>query len=598
MGIKYLYIVLFLGSISLIRAQSPSSAIYEEGKHLLVENKYYQAASRFEQFLLREDPPFPQRNYAHLYHAVALCEVGSTAEALSKLRLLRQDYPTFEPNITAYWQGKCLVNKDPKKALYLWEEMENAVLKTRALAALCDSWRGRPPSLSGWAAAHALHPHDSCFKKAFQGYVLQHYDEAFSDSLAQYFPHAREWLLMSEKYDASTRRVAVLLPFSPAKHDSHDPYVLQNNTMVMDLYKGMRLAEEKVREEGVALKVNYYDTKRRANTVRSILQQPFVQDAQAVVGPLYPETIPIALAFSKRHQKTLINPLSNNPRNVKGNPYAFLLQAHYRRQNQVLADYVEQNLDNKHIFIFYENTAKDEMMAMDYAEKMVREGFVVPLFLELDVEIADIIGDILTEAEYVKVEEDSLESFKSKELPYHLLRQHTSQYGDTMHWYAETWNVAPDSVGHVVLFATSSLLATHTLTSLHTRPDTIPLFLPDKWLYRTDALSLEHLEKDYVHFVSPFLFPKSEERTRFVQNFRSTYASFPSHYAYVGYESLLFLARLMKKPNQPLYNSLLRAPFPSTLRSNLYQFYPHNSNQVVHIVRFHRGRSRVVYRSR
>ncbi|MCY4419279.1 MAG: hypothetical protein OXB93_05470 [Cytophagales bacterium] len=577
------------GSASLffcLFAQAPP--LYQEGKKYLKLGEYEKAYNAFQEYLsISSVEGNPYRKYARFYEAVALSKKGDADLAYLQFKELQALDPTWHQEDISYWQGYCLLPHQPVKAFKHWEHIKDSFLLAQTKEEKIYQLLQDSLSVSQWISLYNAYPEESGIQKAFQNYLLKHPNlNLIQDRLSQ--ANLNPFPLLEKSLNLDIYQVSALLPFSSA-HEEHDPSSFEDNDPVMNFYMGMKLAQKDLKKKNMILQINSFDTKHHADTVRTILQLPKLKQSHALIGPFHPETFHLASQFSKKYKKTLIHPLSTNPDNVQDNPYAFLLNADYLSQNKTISEFADKYIANKQAGIIYEDTPQDRRKANDYALMLHQKAFQIPLFYLVDPSTSQHIVKRLSSSEKIKIEEDSLKFWKEHMEGHHVLKKHTGKYGEDTSWYMEKWEIAPDSLGHIVLFATHSLPAAHTISAILARPDTIPLFLSDKWLYQLKDSNLDYLEQEHFHFFSALFFSESPEKESFISHFKEVYGDFPDIHGYMGYETLSLLGHILQKHGYPPHNAFFKNQLPHTSLGQ-YDYGTYNSNQRVVLFKFRKGK--------
>lgn len=98
-----------------------------------------------------------------------------------------------------------------------------------------------------------------------------------------------------------TIKVAVLLPLKGAG---------VSGRQFLEFYQGALLALEELKASGISVKVDLFNTGKSAAETAEILQQPELQDANLIIGPVYDECFPPVTAFAAQHGIPVVSPLA------------------------------------------------------------------------------------------------------------------------------------------------------------------------------------------------------------------------------------------------------------------------------------------------
>ena len=120
-----------------------------------------------------------------------------------------------------------------------------------------------------------------------------------------------------------TYNIAIMLPFF------YESISKKGNTFVLNLYRGINLAFEDLKDQGIDINLYCYDTKKNKELVQTLIEEKEFETMDLIIGPLFPNTVEIVASFAKAKKINMINPLSYNKDLTKNNPFVFYL-------NQVL----------------------------------------------------------------------------------------------------------------------------------------------------------------------------------------------------------------------------------------------------------------------
>ena len=90
-------------------------------------------------------------------------------------------------------------------------------------------------------------------------------------------------------------KVAIMLPFRANELDTLSSNEIFENsrlaTIVTDFYLGVEIAIDSLREQGVELNIDIFDTGRNSTTINSIIAENELEEKDVIIGPLYSEEI-------------------------------------------------------------------------------------------------------------------------------------------------------------------------------------------------------------------------------------------------------------------------------------------------------------------
>lgn len=115
-----------------------------------------------------------------------------------------------------------------------------------------------------------------------------------------------------------TLKVALMLPFHVRDNKINPNYV--------DLYKGVLLAMEDLKEEGYAIELEVFDTCSSASNIADIVNyEPGFMDAQLIIGPVHEDELRHVLSHAEANEVPVVTPLADME--ALRSPVLFQLQA-------------------------------------------------------------------------------------------------------------------------------------------------------------------------------------------------------------------------------------------------------------------------------
>ena len=100
-------------------------------------------------------------------------------------------------------------------------------------------------------------------------------------------------------------KVAVLLPFM--FDDLRPIRGRSSNQFILDIYEGIKLAHQKLIDDGMKIELYAYDTRKETARTIMILQEQDMRGIDVIVGPLYPGPSKLVSEFAYQNRINLIN---------------------------------------------------------------------------------------------------------------------------------------------------------------------------------------------------------------------------------------------------------------------------------------------------
>ncbi|WP_020528521.1 ABC transporter substrate-binding protein [Flexithrix dorotheae] len=553
--IKRILLIAVLGLISsLVLGQSKTSKAlykkYEYGKTFLNNHQYGQAKEVFKSVAAVQEGN-SYRDYALYLYAYSAYKNGNKSESRDALFELIRKNPTWENmddvnflvgliefDNNSFNSGLEYFNKI-KGTQY--EEDINELLITRlddqSIEELEFLYRKFEDDIIG----------EKIYKKLLTIQVYPTYQTLFEELSPLYgeVANSEDSLLVEPVYKDSYN-VAVLLPFMEG--DFTMDSIPVNVQRVLDLYEGIKIGAEKLKDQGIKLNLFAFDTKRDSLTTVKILSDPSFEEMDMIFGPLYPNTIPLVADYAGVFKKIIVNPVSSNKKFIAGNPFAFLTQATPSTEVKALADFAIDSLESKTAYILHGLKSSDERLAREYKEYLEERGGVVQL----------------------------VQSF-----------EYTPEFFENL--LEKLGPLASDSVPHVFLSSVDKAVSVNAISALQSIKSRNPILVFND-LLEIEQLSYKQLELMKVFFSYPRYFDKDSIKAKMFQSDYVEKLNFiPSIYAYLGFESISLFGKMLQKYGTGLPNGIHDEQFIRGAVSYGFNFQDGNDNSFVPIVRLKNG---------
>ncbi|WP_375562055.1 ABC transporter substrate-binding protein [Bernardetia sp. OM2101] len=356
--------------------------------------------------------------------------------------------------------------------------------------------------------------------------------------------------------------VAVMLPFRLQNESS-----AREVQSFLDLYEGMKVAQEDLKNEGIIINLLPFDTENDANNVKRLVGLSAMKNIDMFFGPLYPTTFPIVSDFAQKNSINMVNPLSYTPDLIEGKRNTYLFEPSFYTQAKAVADYSFDSLNADKAYIIYGDSRKDSTLAYAYKKIVEEKGGKIMVFEKVSAgkstfnRINSLLKPIASKPPRLK----EGETFKKPE-------------GDT--------------TAHIFVASSELAVAGSVISVLKTSRVDIPLFIDKDWL-KFDQIDMnDFMDRSvffiYTDYVSPL---KNKE---FVKKYINKTNLLPSEYAYVGYESLYFFGKTMYKYGINFENQLQQERFREGKVMIGQNYYGSNDNQLVPLLRFVNNRLEIV----
>lgn len=543
---------------------------YKNAKEFYQEGKYNLAMESLKP-LLTYDKNNPYIEYASFYYALSALKQGYHAIAKDMLLQIKKLYPNWDQmNEVNYWLSKIyfdkneyfqamLVLKEVKQEDYI-EKEEVAKLKRHYFNRMEDPellrllWEEYPTDIDvGRSLARAI---------SQQPFPQQ--DRVLLDSVIRTFDLPRE------KYGAASNvqpvfkdhyNVSLLFPFLTSTLDPSP--VKKKNQLVLDLYEGMRMANDTLAKSGVHINLLAYDTERDLAVLKKLLDKDEIKNTDLIVGPIFREEIKPVQEFSEKFQVNMINPVSNNSEFTGQNPFSFLYQPSLETVGAHSAVLLSKRIKNKNCMVFYGDQLKDSVLAANFLSRAKDLGLNVVWTERFQKETAARIINILaTPTEF--------DEFKNP----------------------KQFKLALDSIGSVFVASDNPLIYTKVISSVESRGDSVIIVGSEAWL-DNPSVDLNKYEKLHMMLAAPNYTPLNQPlfldfRKRFIRS----HGAFPPeymNYSKIGYDFMMFIGQAMNKYGVYFQDGLRKDGLMPTGLTNGYRLSPLRDNEEFPFVYFRHG---------
>lgn len=171
--------------------------------------------------------------------------------------------------------------------------------------------------------------------------------------------------------DKSKKRIAILLPFSLKNAtdsiSANEDLLKSNRTLriALDFYSGVKLASEFIKDKGISVELNVFDTEGSGTKLASILSRNDLNDMNAVIGPLLSKNVERTAAELKSKDVPVFSPLSN--RNIKLTSNLFQTLPSNELLEEQLIEYLKEHSEGKNMIIICDKNKSQQKAALQAA---------------------------------------------------------------------------------------------------------------------------------------------------------------------------------------------------------------------------------------
>jgi hypothetical protein len=540
---------------------------YKNAKELFDEKKYSLAMEAFKPLIVYDQAnPYPE--YASYFYALSSFESGYPSVAKDMLLQIKKLYSTWDQmDEVNYWLAKIYFEQHEYfQGLLMLKNIKSSSFQD-AITSMQRQYLFQIDDAETLKMILEEHPDNSvaayALAKALSMQPLYQQDIHLFDDLITRFNFNRSEFASNTKplsIKKDKYRVALLFPFLAKSLDASP--ATKPNQFVIDLYEGMKMAEDTLKKQGIQVDVLAYDTERNMETLKRLLETDELKSTDLIVGPLFAEEARLVQDFSIANQINMINPVSNNSSFLGQNPFALLYQPSYETMGMKSAELISKKVRNKNCIVFYGESPKDSVMAFSFMKKAVELGMNVILAEEIHRETSARIQPILTTP-------TELDEYKNP----------------------VDFTLKRDSIGSIYVASDNPLIYSKVISSVLTRSDSTVIIGAESW-YSPDNTSVnyETMERLRVTLASPnFVLSDNSNYQQFRKKFVAKHGQLPSLYARMGYEFMEFVGRTLFQNGVYFQEGLNQTSYVPGFFGEGYNFQNARDNQYVPFVRFKEG---------
>ncbi|MEM1318830.1 MAG: ABC transporter substrate-binding protein [Bacteroidota bacterium] len=307
--------------------------------------------------------------------------------------------------------------------------------------------------------------------------------------------------------------VAVLMPFLTNRFDPFNNRISDKSDLALSFYSGVKMAFDELSNEGVRLNVKVLDTKASEDEVRNILSSGKLQDAHMIIGPVTKANLKLVAEYARQNFKTIISPLSPNTTITTNNPFYLQASPSLKSHCDAITRHVKERYTTDQVMLVCRNK-KAEIDRLKYfqdANHLFDGSDTSPRFEELI--ITDQTADFneMDVTPYIKGGDTTtvfvVPSWSNESFIYSFLRKISIAQGDNK----------------VIVYG-----------------------MP-QWM-KFKRISYDYYEQLNVHISSSsYINEEDQAVVQFRQNFFNRYGAAPEVDAYVGYDLMRYMGRMIVK---------------------------------------------------
>ncbi|OOG73174.1 tetratricopeptide repeat protein [Algoriphagus sp. A40] len=176
--------------------------------------------------------------------------------------------------------------------------------------------------------------------------------------------------------------LVVILPFTSS--DASSVSSVGFTDFMFELYQGIEFGVDQLKSEGQKVNLVTFDSKRDLNHLTNLLNDPAVKQADAIIGPIYPEESEFVSAFAEKEQIPFIHPLSNLGERFEESEYSYLFRPSVISLSSGIISSLKSQNWGKRVAIGYSSSSRDEKLGLLLQSDLEKAGFQVTKIQKID----------------------------------------------------------------------------------------------------------------------------------------------------------------------------------------------------------------------
>lgn len=551
-------------------AQTDFTGQYFNAKTLFREGKYNLAMESFKP-LITHDANNKYSEYASFYYALSAYHQNFDAVARDMLNQIKKLYPSWEKiDEVNFWIGKIhMDNKNYFEGLKVWNTIRDKEIK-KNIQGLKVQLLSTIDDVETLRMMNEEFPDDEVVARSLAKSLSKHIQDAeYREELEAFidkYKFKREDFIadVPKTYYRDTYVVAAMFPFMVSTLEAN--LVPKRNQIILDFYEGLKLAVDTLAHQNINISLRAYDTERRPEKIRRLLQTEELKNADLIIGPFFTDENALIQEFSITNQINVFNPFSNNADMVASNDYGFLFQPSYETFGRKSAEFLAERLKRrKTCMVFYGTSRKDSVQAAAFVQKATEAGLNVVSSMAVPKESsAQIISILATPTEF--------DEWKNP----------------------IEFELKKDSIGAIYVASDDPLIYTKVISGVDTRADSIVIVGSENWL-NDNAVDFEKYQSLGVVLAAPgFTTPYNMHYKTFLRKYIKVHGRIPNNYAKLGYEMMLFLGNSLKKYGGYFQDGFNREKLMRGYLFEGYNFQFSHDNQLIPFIKFRSGQLQLI----
>ncbi|HIA12005.1 MAG TPA: LysM peptidoglycan-binding domain-containing protein [Flavobacteriales bacterium] len=362
------------------------------------------------------------------------------------------------------------------------------------------------------------------------------------DTMAAESVIRRDTIMLKNVY-----HVALMLPLYLDINDSIDKkrkpedeeIIFKRSNVALEFYEGARMAIDSMHKMDFNARIYVYDTENDTAVVKKLMLKSEMKKMDLIVGPLYRSNLNYVVAFAKKHEIEMVSPLITTNRILNNHPNLSKVKPCVQTSVKNLASYVFENyvspksvgFKTNNIVIIHNSDPGEQLLAnlfiqslTEWSEKPNDSGVVETLRLEYKI------------IDYSDREMEAVE---------------------------EALSIADSNI--IIVPSRDQVFVSKLISQLYRKNKSygMEVYGLPVWRFFSN-LESDQLHRLNVHIPSPTYIDYADAAVKkMTLKFSEKYNSYPSRYAFEGFDVMFYYLNVLKKYGHQFQSFLPEISWPS-----------------------------------
>ena len=175
--------------------------------------------------------------------------------------------------------------------------------------------------------------------------------------------------------------IVVILPFTSGTSPIAN---ISSTDFIFELYQGILSGVNQLKSEGVQVQLQTFDSKRDLKYIGNLLKDPAIENADVIIGPIYPDETDLVSQYAEAEKIPFIHPLSNLGDRFDQMKYSYLFRPSVKALSEGITSAMKKENWGKRVAIGHSSASRDQALASLLKERLSAEGYDLVKYQEVD----------------------------------------------------------------------------------------------------------------------------------------------------------------------------------------------------------------------